>query len=190
MRLGTVRMVLLGALAAGWALTATEHQSGLVFRPAAAEQAESPSRRARNAALPDEPQSAATAALEEEVLTRINQIRQDEGLKPLRMYRPLAAIARGFSRQMAVENFFSHDSPDGETFEDRIRNARLDFSRIGENIYKCNNLPKPAESAVKAWINSPGHRKNVLTEEYAETGIGVWKVGKSYYFTQDFIRLR
>jgi uncharacterized protein YkwD len=189
MWLGKWGMVGVGALVVGCALTGSESRAERAPRSEAAEEATAP-RRTPSAALPDEPQSAATAEMEDEVLARINQIRQGEGLKPLRINRPLAAVARGFSRQMAVENFFSHDAPSGETFEDRIRNARLEFFRIGENIYKCNNLPKPAESAVKAWINSPGHRKNVLTAEYTETGIGVWKVGKNYYFTQDFIRPR
>lgn len=130
------------------------------------------------------------AALETEVLNRINQIRQENGLKPLRVSRPLTSIARGFSRQMAVGNFFSHEAPSGETFEDRIRSAGLGFTRIGENIYKSYNLSKPAEGAVKAWMNSAGHRHNILTPEYTETGIGVWKTGKTLYFTQDFIRPR
>jgi uncharacterized protein YkwD len=137
-----------------------------------------------------EAQNAATAALEEEVVARINQIRQDEGLKPLRVNCTLTTIARGFSRQMATENFFSHESPTGETLEDRIRVARLEFSRIGENIYKCTNLQNPAESAVKAWMNSPGHRHNILTAEYTEAGLGVWKQGKTFYFTQDFLNPR
>lgn len=188
MRLGKWKLVAAGALVAGCAMIGSEAWAERSSRAEAVEQAAA--ERTQRTSLPDEPQSAATAEMEAEVLSRINQIRQDEGLQPLRVNRPLAAVARGFSRQMAVENFFSHDSPSGETFEDRIRNARLEFARIGENIYKCNNLPKPAEGSVKAWMNSSGHRKNVLTAEYTETGIGVWKVGKSYYFTQDFIRPR
>jgi len=185
MHLVKVRAVLLTALAAGWLLTGCESVAELSSQPKAAERSSG-----QPPMLPAEPQSATTAMLEEDVLARVNQIRQDEGLKPLRVNRPLTAIARGFSRQMAVENFFSHEAPSGETLEDRIRDARLDFARIGENIYKCTNLPNPAASAVKAWMNSPGHRHNVLTAEYSETGIGVWKQGKTYYFTQDFIRPR
>jgi len=174
---------------AGWLLAAHESRAERSSRPEAERQPATPASRASEL-LPDEPQNAATAALEEDVFARINQLREDEGLKPLRFDRPLAAVARGFSRKMAVENFFSHEAPSGETFEDRIRKSRIEFSRIGENIYKCTNLPKPAESAVKAWLNSPGHRHNLLTVEYTETGIGVWKQGKTYYFTQDFIRPR
>lgn len=137
-----------------------------------------------------EPQNAATAAMEAEVLERINRVRQKEGLKPLRTQATLTRLARAFSRKMAVENFFSHDAPSGESFEDRIRGAHLEFARIGENIYKSYNTPRPAESAVQAWMKSPGHRHNILTAEFTETGIGVWKAGKTLYFTQDFIRPR
>ena len=167
-------------------ITAVRAERKETARPAAT----APTARAEDATASDQPQNAAMAALETEVLNRINQIRQEKGLRPLRVSRPLTSIARGFSRQMAVGSFFSHEAPSGETFEDRVRSAGLGFTRIGENIYKSYNLPRPAEGAVKAWMNSAGHRHNILTPEYTETGIGVWKSDKTLYFTQDFIRPR
>ncbi|HEU4752520.1 MAG TPA: CAP domain-containing protein, partial [Armatimonadota bacterium] len=92
------------------------------------------------------------------------------------------------SRLMAARGIFEHELPGEATFPQRIQGAGLRYGMIGENIYKSVNIAEPVPTAIKGWMNSPGHRKNILTPGYTETGVGVWKTGRTYYFTQDFFR--
>jgi uncharacterized protein YkwD len=100
----------------------------------------------------------------------------------------LAAVARRYSRQMAEKNFFSHTSTDGSTLVDRVRRGQIFYHVVGENLFKGTNIPQPAQNAVEGWLNSPGHRENILRPVFAETGIGVWKQKNTYYITQLFLR--
>jgi uncharacterized protein YkwD len=89
---------------------------------------------------------------------------------------------------MAEQNFFSHTAPEGDTMVDRVRSARIFYFAVGENLFKGTNLRQPAVDAVEGWMNSPGHRENILRAEYREMGIGVWRKGNTYYFTQLLMR--
>lgn len=133
-------------------------------------------------------QSPATAQMEAQVLERINEIRQQHGLKQLRNNEKLAAVARNYSRQMQEQNFFSHTSPAGDTMVQRVHSAGIFYLMLGENLFKGTNIPKPVPEAVQGWMESPGHRENILRPEYQQTGIGVWHQGNTYYFTQLFLR--
>ncbi len=133
-------------------------------------------------------QSPATAQMEARVRQRINEIRQKQGLSQLRHNEKLAQVARNYSQQMAEKNFFSHTSPEGSTMVQRVESARIFYFMLGENLFMCTNAPQPVPLAVQGWMNSPGHRENILRSEYRETGIGVWRKGNSYYMTQLFMR--
>jgi uncharacterized protein YkwD len=128
--------------------------------------------------------------MEAEVVQQINAIRQQQGLSPLSTNSQLAQVARNYSRRMAEERFFAHTSPTGDTLVDRVRAAGIPYLAVGENLYTSTNIPRPASAAVTGWMNSPGHRDNILRAEYRETAVGVWQVGNSYYFTQLFLRSR
>ncbi|MBD2459487.1 CAP domain-containing protein [Oscillatoria sp. FACHB-1407] len=136
----------------------------------------------------DAAQSAAAAQMESDVLQQINAIRQQNGLSPLKDNPKLAQVARRYSQRMAEQNFFSHTAPEGDTMVDRVRSARIFYFALGENLFKGTNLPDPATDAVEGWMNSPGHRRNILQPEYREMGIGVWRQGNTYYFTQLLMR--
>ncbi|UBF25690.1 CAP domain-containing protein [Kovacikia minuta CCNUW1] len=133
-------------------------------------------------------QSAATAGMESEVRQRINTIRQRQGLTALRYNDRLAQVARSYSRRMAEQNFFAHVSPQGDTLSDRVGAARIFYFTVGENLFTSTNIPQPTPAAVEGWMKSPGHRENILYPEFRETGVGVWKRGNTYYFTQLFMR--
>ncbi len=133
-------------------------------------------------------QSPATARMETQVRQQIDAIRLSRGLKPLPNNEKLASVARSYSRQMAQQNFFGHTSPSGETMVQRVEAAGIFYFVIGENLFKCTNVPQPVKAAVQGWMNSPGHRENILRPEYRETGIGVWQQGNTYYFTQLLMR--
>lgn len=137
---------------------------------------------------PQIPTDATTAQIEAAVRQGINQVRQKNGLQPLKNNVQLTQVARNYSRQMAEKKFFSHTGADGSTLADRVRAGGISYWVVGENLYTSTNIPRPVPSAIEGWMNSPGHRENILRSVYAETGVGVWRVGNTYYITQLFLR--
>ncbi len=133
-------------------------------------------------------QSRATAQMEAQVQKRINVIRLSHGLGQLRNNEKLVSVARKYSRHMAEQNFFSHTSPAGDTMVKRVQKAGIFYFMVGENLFTCTNIPQPVPASVQGWMKSPGHRENILRSEYRETGVGVWRKGNTYYFTQLFMR--
>lgn len=133
-------------------------------------------------------QSGAIVEMEAEIRQQINKIRQQNGLNPLENNERLAQVARNYSQTMARENFFSHTGPKGDTPAQRVREAGISYWVVGENLFRSTNIPKPVPSAVKGWMDSQGHRENILRPEYAETGVGIWRDGNTYYITQLFMR--
>ncbi|MBE9109949.1 CAP domain-containing protein [Nodosilinea sp. LEGE 07298] len=133
-------------------------------------------------------QSAAAAEMETLVYDRINQIRQEAGLNPLQPSGTLAEVARQYSQRMANENFFGHVSPTGDGPAQRVSTAKILYAMVGENLFTSTNAPDPAPLAVQGWMDSPGHRENILRSGFTETGVGVWQRGNTYYFTQLFMR--
>lgn len=119
---------------------------------------------------------------------QINRIRQQRGLTTLRNNEKLARVARTYSRRMAEEDFFAHVGPKGDTLSDRVKSAGIFYLIVGENLFTSTNIPQPVPAAVDGWMKSPGHRENILRSEFRETGIGVWREGNTYYFTQLFMR--
>ncbi|MFM7425157.1 MAG: CAP domain-containing protein [Elainella sp.] len=133
-------------------------------------------------------QSSQTAQMEQKVQQQINAIRQQQGLTELHHNNKLAEVARNYSRRMAEQDFFAHVGPEGDTLADRVGAAGIFYFRVGENLFTSTNIPDPVPAAVEGWMNSPGHRENILRSEYRETGIGIWHTGNTYYFTQLFMR--
>ncbi|HEY9699519.1 MAG TPA: CAP domain-containing protein [Trichocoleus sp.] len=133
-------------------------------------------------------QSPSTATMETQVIDQINQIRLQKGLSELRFNEKLTVVARRYSKEMAEKNFFSHNSPQGDTVVERVRAEGVYYIMVGENLFRGTNLPQPVSIAVSGWMNSPGHRANILRSEYRETGVGVWRIGNTYYMTQLFLR--
>jgi uncharacterized protein YkwD len=133
-------------------------------------------------------QSSKAADMEAAVRQGINQVRQKNGLQPLKNNEKLAQVARNYSRQMAQKKFFSHTGADGSTLPDRVRAGGITYWMIGENLFTCTNVPRPVPASIQGWMNSPGHRANILRPVFRETGIGIWRVGNTYYITQLFLR--
>ncbi len=133
-------------------------------------------------------QTPLTAEMESLVHQRINQVRQQHHLNQLQVDERLARVARQHSRQMARQNFFSHTSPAGDTVVQRVRSAHVSYWVVGENLFKSVNILNPVPSSIQGWMNSPGHRQNILQPEFTQTGVGVWRNGNTYYITQVFLR--
>jgi uncharacterized protein YkwD len=116
-------------------------------------------------------------ALVRATLCVLNNARARHNLRPLRLNRRLSTAARRHSRAMARHNFFSHSSPGGASFVDRIRSTGyLSGARswsVGENIAYGSGSRSSARSISTAWMNSPPHRANILSSSFRQIGIGV-----------------
>ncbi|TMR21557.1 CAP domain-containing protein [Nonomuraea turkmeniaca] len=121
------------------------------------------------------------SAAETAVVKLTNDARVKNGCRPLIHDRKLHLAAERHSADMAANNYFDHDSRDGRTFDRRIRAAGYAFTRAGENIAKGQPT---AAAVVRAWLNSPGHRANIMN--CAFTHIGVGHNAKGPTWTQDF----
>ena len=131
---------------------------------------------------------AAPSAFETEILTLVNQERSAQNLHSLSWDTELHDAARGHSVDMAANNYFSHTSQDGRTFSDRIEAAGYQYNTAGENIAAGYSTP---EAAMNGWMNSSGHRANILNSSYCDLGVGyAYDSGSTYdhYWTQDFGR--
>ena len=106
-----------------------------------------------------------------------NQIRVQAGLPTLKDNAKLRKAAVGHSADMVSEGFFDHTSPDGDSFVDRILGAgyakRNDGWTLGENLAWGTGDLSSAKGVMDAWMNSAGHKANILKRAYKEVGIGI-----------------
>lgn len=155
-----------------------------------------------------------TLELENKIHVLINQQRVNNGLSPLSLDNMLSNIARIHSKDMASRGFFAHETPEGVDptgrgiqygFKCEKRIGNLIYSGIAENIYQnnlydrvwytngiptsyeWNDMDALAESTVDGWMDSPGHRQNILTATYDREGIGVViSTDNKVFITQNF----
>ncbi|WP_426567607.1 CAP domain-containing protein [Streptomyces canus] len=124
------------------------------------------------------------AGTEADVVDLTNRERARAGLRPLAVDPLLAAAARAHSEDMVARSFYSHTSPDGSRPWDRAAAAGSTRRTIGENI-ACGQR-SPAE-VVEGWMNSPGHRANILKADFTHIGVGFAGGGPAgTYWTQLF----
>lgn len=130
------------------------------------------------------PSSGEDAEFQQQVLQLTNANRAEAGCSALILDPTLNTVADGHSEDMAVRNYFSHDSPDGDGPGDRISDAGYQGRGWGENIAAGH---RTAEAVVEGWMNSEGHRRNILNCDFNELGVG-YAQGGSYgtYWTQVF----
>ncbi|KAF0110344.1 MAG: SCP-like extracellular [Chloroflexi bacterium] len=115
-------------------------------------------------------------AIEASVLSQVNAQRANAGLGSLKNSSALANMARNHSKNMALNGFFSHDG-----FESRMSSSGFSYSTAGENIYAGNGSNNSASSAVSGWMNSAGHRANILEPAFTYAGVGYWCNPDSQY---------
>jgi len=133
--------------------------------------------------VPDTPTESCGTAIEQEQLRFTNEARVSAGLGALVCDEALTLAARLHSQDMCELMYFEHDSADGRTFADRIREQGVSYRRAGENIAHGQDT---AEEVHIAWMNSPGHRANILQGAFGRVGIGYVACGGRPYWTQDF----
>ena len=120
------------------------------------------------------------AELERQVHAGINSERAKNGVSPLRWEDQLAAVARAHSDDMTSRGYFSHDTPEGLGPSERVDRAGYSCWKgshygVAENIAietTSGGIDRVAAEAVRGWMNSPGHRTNLLGRQYDRTGVG------------------
>ena len=121
--------------------------------------------------------------LEKRMLDLVNAERVKAGLRPLVADPELTDVARQHSADMFARGYFAHDTPDGLTPFDRMRNAHVQFLTAGENLALAPTLPV----AHNGLMNSPGHRANILRPQFGRVGIGIMDGGiRGLMISQEF----
>lgn len=129
--------------------------------------------------------NAQSKTMEEQVVDLVNKYRAENGLKALKINPEVSKVAQAKSEDMRDKNYFDHTSPTYGSPFNMLKNFGISYKTAGENIAKGQ---KTAEAVVNAWMNSEGHRKNILNPNYEEIGVG-YATGKgSTYWTQLFIK--
>jgi uncharacterized protein YkwD len=121
--------------------------------------------------------------LEKQMLDLVNKERVANGLNPLAPDPELTEVARKHSADMFVRGYFAHDTPEGLSPFDRMRQANVRFTTAGENLALAPTIPV----AHNGLMNSPGHRANILRPEFGRLGIGVMDGGmRGLMVSQEF----
>jgi uncharacterized YkwD family protein len=122
----------------------------------------------------------------EAILKLVNQERQKAGVPALKLSTKLTEVANTKAKDMADKNYFSHESPTyGSPFE-MLKKFGVNYSYAGENIAAGQ---KSAEEVMNSWMNSSGHKANILNKNYTELGVGFYRGGQyGTEWVQLFIR--
>ncbi|PLS02442.1 CAP domain-containing protein [Neobacillus cucumis] len=126
--------------------------------------------------------SSTLSAFEQKVVDLTNQERAKNGLPALKADTTLSKMAHEKARDMSANNYFSHTSPTYGSPFDMMKKFGITYSYAGENIAMGQQTP---QEVVNAWMNSEGHRKNILSPNFNYIGVGY--VAQGNYWVQDFI---
>lgn len=130
--------------------------------------------------------SATLGTYEQQVVDLVNQERAAAGLSALKVNSELSAVAEKKAEDMAVNNYFSHTSPTYGSPFDMMKQFGISYTAAGENIAMGQKTPA---DVMNGWMNSEGHRANILNTSYTEIGVGyVTNSNGTGYWVQEFIR--
>lgn len=122
------------------------------------------------------------SATEREVVRLVNEIRRANGLMEFKLNEELSKVARVKAEDMAANKYFSHTSPTYGSPFDMMKKFGISYRTAGENIAMGQTS---AQAVVDAWMNSPGHRANILNASFTQIGVG--HVANGNYWVQMFI---
>ncbi|MYL20447.1 hypothetical protein GLW04_11140 [Halobacillus litoralis] len=145
------------------------------------ESAERNNKQAEKDTTPNESQTA-SGDFQKKVIELTNEARKKNGLKPLKNSAEVEEVAQVKSEDMAENDYFSHTSPTYGSPFDMLEDFDVDYSTAAENIAAGQQSPK---SVVDGWLNSSGHRKNIMNNSITHIGVGYAKDGN--YWVQMFI---
>jgi uncharacterized YkwD family protein len=124
---------------------------------------------------PQNPNTANPSQFAQQVVNLVNQERSKAGLQPLTMNNSLANVAMAKAQDMINNNYFSHQSPTYGSPFDMMRSFGITYRSAGENIAKGQRSPS---EVMTQWMNSPGHRANILNTSFTQIGVayynGAW----------------
>ncbi|MBL1101612.1 sigma-70 family RNA polymerase sigma factor [Streptomyces coffeae] len=153
-------------------------------RPSTSAPTAPPTRSAPTTAPPKaDPGSGNSTAFAQQVMELVNIERGKVGCSPVRLNDKLNSAAQRHSDDMAARGYFDHTSPDGSDPGDRITAAGYPWRTYGENIAKGQQTPA---AVMDSWMNSPGHRQNILNCDFTEMGVGVNRGSGGPTWTQAF----
>lgn len=132
--------------------------------------------------IPDTNVDSSISDYEKKVAELVNEIRKEYGLSELKLNTKLCAVAKAKSQDMKDNNYFSHTSPTYGSPFDMMKTFGISYRTAGENIAMGYRTP---EEVVDGWMNSEGHRANILNGSFKEIGMG--HVANGNYWTQMFI---
>lgn len=119
----------------------------------------------------------ATKNVETQVQQLVNQERQKQGLKPLQMDWELQRTARTKACDMATKGYFSHTSPTYGSPFDMMKSFGISYRTAGENIAQGQRSP---QEVMDSWMNSQGHRENILKSDFTHIGVGYCQQGNNW----------
>jgi uncharacterized YkwD family protein len=132
------------------------------------------------------PASANIGAYEQQVVDLVNKERTATGLSALKVNTKLAGMAEKKAEDLRDNNYFDHQSPTYGSPFDMMRQFGISYTSAGENIAKGQRTP---DEVMNGWMNSPGHRANIMNTDYTEIGVGYVTDGSGTgYWVQEFIR--
>lgn len=139
----------------------------------------------------DKPTSSFISEIEQSIFQQVNAERAKAGLPALSYNNTMQKYARIKSQDMGDKNYFDHKDPNGNLITVKMQQDGVSYQAWGENIaylsgYTGNSTI--AKQFMTNWMNSSGHRANILSSDYTSIGIGVYKIGNKYYATQEFFK--
>jgi uncharacterized YkwD family protein len=120
------------------------------------------------------------SSVTKQVVTLVNEERAKAGLKPLTIHAGLTTVAVDKAKDMSNNNYFDHTSPTYGSPFDMMKQYGVSYSYAGENIAKGQKTPA---EVMKAWMNSQGHRENILSANFTQIGVGYY----NGHWVQEFI---
>ena len=128
------------------------------------------------------------ALLESRLHLAVNEFRREQHLIALERRSELDAVARAHSEDMVRRGFFSHTSPEGDTWVERLATARVTgFAMAGENVGQTSRA-EPNREILEGWKQSPAHRENLLSRPMNATGVGLARAADgTLFYTQLYL---
>ncbi|WP_418223199.1 CAP domain-containing protein [Clostridium isatidis] len=131
------------------------------------------------------------AEIEQAIFARVNQERAAAGLPALSYNNTMEHYARIKSQDMGDRGYFNHTNPEGQLITAQMQADGVSYRAWGENIAYISGMSGNSQLATKFmdnWMNSSGHRANILSTNFTSIGVGVYKIGNTYYATQEFYK--
>ena len=131
------------------------------------------------------------AQVEQLIYNKVNEERSKNGVSTLSYNTTMEKYARIKSQDMGDNNYFDHKDLNGNLITAKMQNDGVTYSAWGENIAYISGISDAnalAEKFMTNWMNSQGHRANILSTNFSSIGIGVYKIGNKVYATQEFYR--